>query len=141
LCGSPPWRNGNAALDNVITQLPDGSLDAIGFVRQFLRQDCDSVRKLLASGKLRQSDHGAVNQDVGGVYDQNLQDAAGHEGVQVVSQLASGQFDILSFDSGYNDVANEGVFYASDLLSTSFPGWHAVDAGVVAHSNNLFPVV
>ena len=41
------------------------------------------------------------------------------QGFEAVSQLANGQLDLGMFDSGYNDTfANEGVFYASNLLST-----------------------
>jgi hypothetical protein len=72
--------------------------------------------------------------------EQRLQQAAAnHQGALMVSQLASGQLDILNFDSGYSDGANEGVLYASNLLNPSFSGFHAVDAGQVA--THLFPIV
>jgi hypothetical protein len=35
----------------------------------------------------------------------------------MVTQLASGKMDLLLFDAGHNDPANEGVLYASNLLA------------------------
>ena len=60
------------------------------------------------------------------------------QGEQLSRQLSSGQLDFQSFDSGYNDSANAGLLYASNLLNPSFPGFHVVDGGAVV--NQLFPI-
>jgi hypothetical protein len=126
-------------LNNVILQLPDGSLDAIGFSGQFDGGTLSVAASFLLPGSAGSATVGAVNQDFAtGDENTNIFDAAGHEGVQVVTQLASGQMDLLTFDAGYNDPANEGVLYASSLLNLSLPGWHVVDAGTIA--DKLFPV-
>jgi hypothetical protein len=124
---------------NVITQLADGSLDAIGFSGDFNAGTVSVSNSFLLPGSAGSATVGAVNQDFAtGDENTNIFDAAGHEGVQMVTQLASGQMDLLTFDAGYNDPANEGVLYASSLLNLSLPGWHVVDAGTIA--DKLFPV-
>jgi hypothetical protein len=60
------------------------------------------------------------------------------EGVQFVQQLANGAFDAVYADSGYGDAAYEGTIYASNLLNLAMPGWHAVNAGLIARE--LFPI-
>jgi hypothetical protein len=123
---------------NVVTQLADGSLDAIGFSGDFAGGTLGVSNSFLLPGSAGSAPVGALNQDIGGL-NENIKDTAGHQGVQMVSQLASGQLDLLSFDSGYNDaVANEGTLYASNLTNPAFPGWHPIDGGVVA--NTLFPI-
>jgi hypothetical protein len=115
---------------NVVAQLADGSLDAIGFSGSFAAGTLSISNSFLLQGSAGSAPVGALNQDI--VENQNIADAAGHQGVQMVSQLASGQLNLLSLDSGYNDAANEGSLYASNLLTPSFPGWHPIDGGTVA---------
>jgi hypothetical protein len=129
--------DGSGSSFNVITQLADGSLDAIGFSGSFAAKSLSVAGSFLLPGSAGSAPVGMINPDI--PENQNITDgAAGHQGVQMVSQLATGQLDMLNFDSGYNDGANEGVLYASNLLNTSFPGFHVVDGGVVG--STLFPI-
>jgi hypothetical protein len=125
----------NTKADNVITQLADGSLDAIGFSGSSGAGTLSVSNSFLLPGSAGSAPVGALNSDIGL---DNIADLAGHQGVQMVSQLASGQLDLLSFDSGYNDAPNEGSLYASNLTNPSFPGWHPIDGGAV--TNALFPI-
>jgi hypothetical protein len=136
----PFAQNGSPSPDeNVILQLADGSLDAIGFSGGFPTNNLSMSNSLLFPGSAGIGAIGAINPDTGDVgHNTNFTAGTGTEGVQMVSQLASGQLDFLNFDSGYNDAANEGALYASNLLAPSFPGWHVVDGGAVA--TNLFPI-
>jgi hypothetical protein len=127
----------NAHAFNVITQLGDGSLDAIGFSGDFAAGTLGVSNSFLLPGSAGSAPVGALNQD-NFDYNQNIADGVGHQGVQMVSQLASGQLNLLSFDSGYNDASNEGTLYASNLMTPSFPGWHPIDGGLIA--NVLFPI-
>jgi hypothetical protein len=120
---------------NVVTQLADGSLDVIGFSGEFAAGTLSFSNSYLLPGSAGSAPVGALNPDIGAL-DQNIADGAGHQGVQMVSQLANGQLDFLSFDSGYNS-PTEGAFYASDLLTQPFAGWHAIDASAVV--TDLFP--
>jgi hypothetical protein len=130
---------GSGTTDNVIVQLPDGSLDVIGFSGDVSLGTLAYSSSFMLPGSAGSPPVGAINQDFGFDDNASLADASGHEGVQMVSQLPTGQLDTLYFDSGYNDAANEGVLYASSLTNLSMPGWHVVDAGAVAH-NDLFPI-
>jgi hypothetical protein len=123
---------------NVITQLADGSLDAIGFSGDFNAGTVSVSNSFLLPGSAGSAPIGSLGQDIFN-FNQNIADAVGHQGVQMVSQLASGQLDLLNFDSGYNDAANEGALYASNLLTPSFAGWHVVDGSIVA--SKIFPIV
>jgi hypothetical protein len=128
----------NTQAENVVAQLADGSLDAIGFSGNFGNRTLSLSDSFLLPGSAGSAPVGALNQDFG-VNNFNIADPQGHQGVQMVSQLASGELDLLSFDSGYNDaVSNEGALYASNLTNPSFPGWHPIDGGAV--TNALFPV-
>jgi hypothetical protein len=129
---------GSGTSFDVITQLADGSLDAIGFSGNFGPKTLAVSGSFLLPGSAGSAPVGVVNPDNFN-FNQNITDgAAGHQDVQMVSQLASGQLDMLNFDSGYNDGANQGVLYASNLLNTSFPGFHVVDGGLM--NNILFPI-
>jgi hypothetical protein len=130
--------NGDGQSDNVVLQLGDGELDAVGFSGSFSGSTLAYTSSYLLPGTAGSAPVGAINQDV--FTNESVRDAAGHQGVQVISQLASGQLDTLWFDSGYNDAANEGALYATNLTSNSFAGWHVVDAGGVA-VQDLFPIV
>jgi hypothetical protein len=126
----------NVTAMNLITQLTDGSLDVIGFSGDFAAGTLSFSNSFLLPGSAGSAPVEALNPDAGGR--ENISDSAGHQGVQMVSQLASGQLDFLSFDSGYHDAANEGALYASNLLTPSFPGWHPIDGGFGA--NQIFPI-
>jgi hypothetical protein len=133
--------SGTGFTDNVVTQLADGSLDVLGFSGSFAPQNPTLAfsSSLMLPGTAGSAPVGAINQDVGLDTNTNIRDPSnGHEGVQMISQLASGQLDTLWFDSGYHDAANAGVEYASNLGTTSFAGFHVVDAGAIA--TNLFPI-
>ncbi len=136
----PFAQNGSIITDdNVILQLADGSLDAVGFSGRFATNNLSVSNRLLLAGSAGIGAIGAINPDNGADgQNANFATGTGAEGVQMVSQLANGQLDFLNFDSGYNDAANEGALYASNLLAPSFPGCHVVDAGAVA--TNLFPI-
>jgi hypothetical protein len=125
--------------DNVVVQNPDGALFALGFSGSLGGGNLDYTNTLPLQGSTGIGAVGALNPDRGfeGV-NSNLRDASGHEGMMAVSQLASGQLDLLNFDSGYGDASNEGVLYASNLLAPSFAGWHVADVGAVA--TGLFPI-
>jgi hypothetical protein len=132
---SPAWEafsgiGTNTHAFNVVAQLADGSLDAIGFSGDFGAGTLGVSNSFLLPGSAGSAPVGALNQD-NGTDNQNIGDSAGHQGVQMVSQLAGGQLDLLSFDSGYNDAANEGTLYASNLTNPSFPGWHPIDGGLI----------
>ena len=127
----------NTKAGNVVAQLADGSLDAIGFSGSSGAGTLSVSNSFLLPGSAGSAPVGALNQDFG-VNNFNIADPQGHQGVQMVSQLASGQLDLLSFDSGYNDAPNEGSLYASNLTNPSFPGWHPIDGGAV--TNALFPI-
>jgi hypothetical protein len=129
---------GSGTSFDVITQLADGSLDAIGFSGNFGPKTLTVAGSFLLPGSAGSAPVGVVNPDTAS-FNQNISDgAAGHQGVQMVSQLGSGQLDMLNFDSGYSDPTNEGVLYASGLFSTSFPGFHVVDGGLM--NNVIFPI-
>jgi hypothetical protein len=127
----------NINAENVVAQLADGSLDAIGFSGNFSNQTLSLSNSFLLPGSAGSAPVGALNQDNRNG-DESIKDPQGHQGVQMVSQLASGQLDLLSFDSGYNDAANEGTLYASNLTNPAFPGWHPIDGGVM--TNQLLPI-
>jgi hypothetical protein len=138
---APPFAgNGDGSSDNVVLQFGDGELDAVGFSGSLSGSTLAYTSSYLLPGTAGSAPVGAINQDLGFADNDSVGDAAGHQGVQAVSQLASGQLDTLWFDSGYNDTANEGALYASSLTTNSFMGWHVVDAGAVA-VDDLFPIV
>jgi len=131
--GIPMFAGLGSTNDNVMLQLADGSLDAIGFSGSLA-----STNLMMSSSYLLPSNPGvtvsAVNQDFGGNTNQNVSNGSGLEAAQMISQLANGSIDALYFDSGYNNSLQQGAFYASNLLSGAYPGWNVVDAGGVAHS-------
>ena len=129
--------NGAGATDNVVLQLADGSLDAIGF--SGTANNLQASASFLLPGSAGSPSVAAINQEAGGNTNQSLYDSAGQEQVQMISQLPDGHLDALYFGSGYNDPSQYGVMYASDLLNATFPGFHVVDAGAVAHGD-LFPI-
>src|SRR5262249_56375721 len=86
---------------------------------------------------------GEANPNIGFASNQNLADppVPSPQGLEVVAQTASGQLDLVWYDTGRGDpIASDlGIQYASNLLG-SFPGWHVVQGGPVNH-NDLFPIV
>jgi hypothetical protein len=126
--------------DAVETQLADGSLDIIGFSGD-IGTLTFSASDLLA-GSAGTPAIGAVNQNDGSAGPNfNVRDPAAPniEGLQLIGQTASGQPDVLYYDTGINDHANTGILYSTNLLNTSFPGWNVVDGGWVNHTD-IFPV-
>jgi hypothetical protein len=135
----PAFANvGSSTNFDVITQLPNGSLDAIGFSGSFAAKSLSVSASDMLPGSAGSAPVGAVNTDNFDFGQNIINQAGGQQGFQAVSQLASGQLDILHFDSGYSDPANQGVLYASDLLTPSFPGFNVVNANSV--NNQLFPI-
>jgi hypothetical protein len=134
--------------DNVFLQLPNGQVDAIGFNGSFEDHSLSVASSLLLPTALTEVQ--AVNQTAlfgspsnldneqfgippGGPPPTVIQSAA----AQMVSRLPDGSFDLLFVNSGYDQLglgagSGEGALYASNLLNLSMPGWHVVDANVVA---------
>ena len=52
--------------------------------------------------------------------------------ITTLGQNANGTFNNVFADSGYGDPAHQGTIYASNNLNLAMPGWHAVDAGLIA---------
>ena len=133
---------GTSQNSDVVAQFADGSLDIIGLSGDFAAGTLSVVGTFLLPGSAGTAPVGAVNQDTrfsnadGNINSTNA--LGGLQGFEAVSQLASGQLDLQMFDSGYNDLANEGVLYASNLLNPSFLGFHVVDAGLVTRA--IFPI-
>jgi hypothetical protein len=129
--------NGVGSTDVVETQLADGSLDLIGFSGTFGTTLAYSASNLLA-GSAGTEPIGAVNQNNGSNFNV-LALPSTIEGLQLIGQTASGQPDVLYYDTGINDPANTGIRYATNLLNDSFPGWNVVDGGGINHTL-IFPV-
>jgi hypothetical protein len=130
--------------DNVELQLPDGSLDSLGFSGDFSLATLSLSASQLVSGSAGLPTVEADNQEAG-FFNTNYNvlgpPGAGGvdlEGTQYISQLANGTFDALYADSGYGDPTHQGALYASEQLNLSMPGWHAVDAGAV--TREIFPL-
>jgi len=143
-----PAVQGLGTHDNIVTQLPDGSVDVIGFTGA---SPYTGTGLTYSASDLFPNSAGlptiyALDQDfstLGGT-DANVPTPGGGigsiQGVQAISQLANGQLDALYFDSGIGDIANQGLLYATNQMNPAFPGWHPVDAGLVAHAD-LFPIL
>jgi hypothetical protein len=134
---------GTGSNDNVELQLPDGSLDSLGFSGDFSLATLTLSASQMVLGSAGLPTVGADNQELGDNTNYNVFGPPGAggvnlEGVQYISQLANGTFDAIYADSGYGDPTHRGVLYASEQLNLAMPGWHAVDAGVVARE--LFPI-
>jgi hypothetical protein len=90
------------------------------------------------AGSAGTSPIGEANPDVS--IAENLQDASGTpQGLQDVAMTASGQLDVLYYDTGLGDPGNQGILYASNLLQGNYSGWNVVQGGFVSH-NYLFPI-
>jgi hypothetical protein len=129
---------GTGANDSVITQLPDGSIDVIGLSGDFSAKTLTFSSSFLLPGTAGTAPIFDVNPDFGRNF--NVRDpATGVEGLQLLTKTSAGAVDVLYFDSGYNDLPNKGVLYASNHTNIDFPGWRGVHAGTVAHTD-VFPV-
>jgi hypothetical protein len=135
------FNNGTGGTDNVFLHLADGSVDALGFSGNFSDASLSFSASLLLPGSAGTGVVGQVNPDFGGNTNESIRDSTtGVEGVETVSMTADGHINLEYFDSGYNDTANEGTLYASNLLVPGFGGNHVIDAGSIVH-NDLFPIV
>jgi hypothetical protein len=125
--------------ENIITQLPDGSLDALGFTGSFDTATLSLSGSLLLPGSAGSPAVQSINPNNSNfAIDENIGTGSGStEGVQMVGQLANGTFDALYADSGYGGSTHQGSIYATELLNLSMPGWHAVDASYI--TSLLFP--
>src|SRR5439155_15480255 len=141
--GPPAWEGLGGGLngDIVLTQLPNGQLDMIGFSGSFAGRDLAVNSSFLDPNAAPPI--GEANPNIGFASNQNLEDPPGPspQGLEVVAQTASGQLDLVWYDTGRGDpIASDlGIQYASNLLG-SFPGWHVVQGGPVNHTD-LFPIV
>jgi len=133
--------------NSVITQLPDGSIDALGFSGNFGNASVTFSTSLLLPGTAGSPTLGAVNQDFGDVsfaggHDVNAQlTGSDRQTVEMVGTTSTGQIDLLFFNSGFNEnPVNRGAEIGTSLLNLSIPGWSIVDGGIVAHTD-FFPIV
>jgi hypothetical protein len=125
---------------DVMLQLADGSLDAVGFSGDFGNLTASAsfllpqtggfpaVKAVNQTGDSLNFDNEQFGPPSFPLFSRTLNNAA----VQMVSQIANGQVDLLYFDAG------SGTPYASNLLSTPLQGWSVVDGSAVA--SQLFPV-
>jgi hypothetical protein len=146
--GLPPaWEGSGGGLngDVVLTQLPNGQSDMIGFSGSFAGRDLAVITSFLVPTTAPPI--GEANPNIGFASNQNLADPPGPlgnlapQGLEVVAQTASGQLDLVWYDTGRDDpvASNLGIRYAENPLD-SFPGWHVVQGGPVNHTD-LFPIV
>jgi hypothetical protein len=130
---------------SIVTQLPNGSIDVIGFSGDFSAPGGVTMSaSFLIPGTAGSPQLFALDQDFHTAFqwDTNVPSVDGtfRDTVEMVGQLPNGQIDLLFFNSGYNDAANRGVEFATLAENFAVPaGWHIVDAGIVAH--DLFPVL
>lgn len=130
--------------DSIVTQLADGSIDDIGLSGDFNAATLSFTNSLLLPGSAGLAPVQAVNQEAGGFFGNESIDGlpgtggTATEGVQFVTQLANGTFNNVFADSGYGDAVHEGTIYGSNQLNLAMPGWHAVDAGLIARE--IFPI-
>jgi hypothetical protein len=138
--GPPAWAGLGGGLngDIVQTQAADGSVDMIGFSGSLNAGTLAVNSSYSIAGSAGTSPVGEANPDIG--FAENLQDASGTpQGLQDVAMTASGQLDVLYYDTGLGDPGNQGILYASNLLQGNFSGWKVVQGGLVSHTD-LFPI-
>jgi hypothetical protein len=122
--------------DEIVSQLPDGSIDLLGLTGSFGSASINATQ--LLAGSAGTPTIGAVNQN--NLLDANVRDPnTGIEGLQLIGQTAGGQPDVMYYDTGAHDPTNAGILYASNLLNNAFSGWNVVDGGFVNH-NDIFPI-
>jgi len=139
----PVFANvGNTGLDSVITQLPDGTIDVIGFGGSFnggtLAMTASFTRGPIGDQLF------AVDQDNDFAHQRDANVFSTVDGVNretfdaVGVNAATGRVDIHSWVSGYGDTAHEG--FSLGTINTNFSlsaGWQVVDAGIVDHVSVL----
>jgi len=144
----PVFANvGNSGLDSVITQLPDGTIDVLGFGGSFnggtLAMTNSFTRGPIAASGLPESLF-AVDQDNDFVHQRDANIISVVDGVTretfdaVAVDATNGRVDIHSWASGYGDLSHEGVSLGT--IHTNFnlsAGWQVVDAGIVDHVSIL----
>jgi hypothetical protein len=131
-------NNGAGNNDSIVVQYPDGTIDALGFTGDFTTTltFTNSFNLPHSAGSPQLF---ALNQDFdfGLRADANASsvvDTVIRETVEMVAATSAGQIDHLFFDSGYNDLANEGAEIGTLAENFSIPtGWQIVDAGMVDH--------
>jgi hypothetical protein len=137
--GPPAWQGLDGGLngDIVLTQTSGGQVDVLGFSGSLAAKNLSFDTSFLTHASVPPI--GEANPDL--FIAENLQDTPGSpQGLEVVAQTATGQLDLAWYDTGLGDpvVSNKGILYATNLLDT-FPSWHVVEGGFVAH-NDLFPI-
>jgi hypothetical protein len=131
----PPEFLGVGTADSVVTQLPNGEMDILGFSGNF------GSLAITASDLLAQTiglpTISAVNQELIG--NENIQNTfpTGPQTLQLIANTG-GQADAVYVNTGLDDPTNEGALVASNLLNLTFPGWNIVDTASV--NARLFPV-
>ncbi|MGY4629093.1 hypothetical protein [Bradyrhizobium sp. USDA 4486] len=119
--------------DAVVTQLPNGAVDFIGFTGSF-GQSLAYTASFLAPGSAGTPPIGAINQNIGFNFNE-VNPGNATEAIHALAQLPGGRLDAIFFDSGKNDPTHTGFEYASTQFHSTFPGWHLVDAGLVSHQD------
>jgi hypothetical protein len=139
----PAFQAVGSGNDNVVVQLPDGSIDVLGFTGNINAGLTFSASFLLpaSAGNPHLS---ILNQDFSpfGVDEGTTATGATNslQGVEMVGTVGS-QPDLLYFNSGYGDtLPHKGVEVGTLLENFSIPsGWQLVDAGIVSHTD-IFPL-
>jgi hypothetical protein len=138
----PVFANvGASGNDSVITQLPDGTIDVLGFSGSVTTGL--SFTNSFTRGPI-QDQLFAVDQDNDFAHQRDANIVSTVDGVTretfdaVGVNAATGRVDIHSWVSGYGDAAHEGVSLGT--INTNFSlsaGWQVVDAGIVADTEIL----
>jgi hypothetical protein len=139
----PAFSNisGGADTAAILTQLPNGELDAIGLSGDFGSATLALSQTLLMPTTIGDAPVKEVNPNVSSgtqTVAGDVPDASGTFGVQLISQLSGGTGDALYLDSGYTTPSSEGNQYATQLLTPLGSNWNFVDGGFIA--KELFPV-
>jgi hypothetical protein len=151
LVGAGLEQNGNPAFANIapasidsaiITQLPNGELDAIGITGSIATGSLAVANTMLMPQTIGAFPVSVVDPDFSSIGLQAPEDvlgAAGTFGVQMLTQSAAGNPDTLYVDSGYaTSSATEGSLYGSLFLQSLGANWRFADGSAVVH--NIFPV-
>jgi hypothetical protein len=135
-------NNGAVGLDSVITQLPNDTLDVIGFSGSF-NGGTVTFTNSLTLGAL--APLGAVDQDNDFAHQRDANITSTVDGVTretfdtVFDNVNNAdQVVISSWVSGYGDLTHERFFLGN--IGTNFnlsADWHIVDAGIVDHVSVL----
>lgn len=134
---APAPFKGAETNDGVVTQLSNGQIDLIGLSGSFGNGSVTFSASFLSPSSSGLAPVGAANPDFATNF--NISDSASHEGIQLITQDATGAVNAAYLDSGLGNSGSEGLVYSSERLG-SFGGWSPVDGGVVAHSSGIFPI-